>query len=205
MREKITKQKVFWFSLLSSLLLFISIAEGQKFFAELWLIHELLQLLVFLFFIATIIWSVVFWLKKDKLVKLPYLPLIIHFVIVIIVIVIPINWLRNKIEFNYYRDEFDKAAQIVMKRKLEEKGHPQISELPEEYKHLSLDGVVFVIHKQNTKGIFFFTFRGAPEGLSGYLKIQEPADLQEYIKAISLEEHLIAKELGNYWYYITVE
>jgi hypothetical protein len=205
MLENITKQKVFWFSLLSSLLLITSIAEGQKLFAELWLIHEMIQLLVFLFFSVTIIWSIVFWVKKGKTVKLPYLPLLIQFVIVVIIVILPINWLRNKIEFNIYREEFNEAAQIIIDRKLEETSHPQISELPETYKHLSLDGVVFVIHEHDTQGVFFFTFRGAPEGMSGYLKIQKQADLQEYIKAISTEEHLIAKDLEDNWYYITVE
>jgi hypothetical protein len=205
MQQKIIKQKVFWFSLLSSCLLFLSIAEGQKIFAELWLIHELIQLLVFLFFIGTIIWSIVFLWKQRSTVKLAYLPLLIQFIMVAVIVILPINWLRNKMEFDAYRDEFDKAAQIIMDEKLEELGHPQIVELPAEYKHLSLDGVVFVIHKQNTKGIFFFTFRGAPEGMSGYLKVQEHANLQEYINAISTEEHLIAKDLENNWYYITVE
>jgi hypothetical protein len=204
MREKIIKKNVFWFSVLSAILLFLSIALGQKIFAELWLIHEMIQLLVLLFFCVTLSWSLVFWLKKSDYVKVRYVPLVIHVIMVAIIVILPLNWLRNEIEFNNNRDQFEKAALFVMEKEVEETGHPEIFELPEQYKYLSLDGVVFVIHKQNKKGVFFFTFRGAPDGVSGFLKLQSGADLKEFSKAITAE-HLTSKDLEDNWYYLSAE
>jgi hypothetical protein len=196
MRENILKKNVFWFSLLSGVLLFISIAFGQKIFAELWLLHEMIQLLILLFFCGTMSWSLVYWLKKGSSVKLPFLPLIIHALIISIIVIFPVNWLRNKIDFDNHRIEFGDAALYVMEHEMEmeETGHPKIFELPAQYKYLSLDGVVYVIHRQHQRGIFFFTFRGAPDGVSGFLKIERGADLKEFTKAITTD-HLIIKHL----------
>src|SRR4051812_20611101 len=120
MRSKITRQKVFWFSILSSVLLFISISAGQKIFAELWLIHEMIQLLVLLFFGVTISWSIVFWLKHGAYVRTPWLPLLVQIIMVAIIVILPLNWLRNEIEFNNNRDQFDAAAALAMKEEVEE-------------------------------------------------------------------------------------
>jgi hypothetical protein len=204
MRSKITRQKVFWFSILSSVLLFISISAGQKIFAELWLIHEMIQLLVLLFFGVTISWSIVFWLKHGAYVRTPWLPLLVHIIMVAIIVILPLNWLRNEIEFNNNRDQFDEAAALVMKEETEETGRPEIFELPAQYKYLSLDGVVFVIHKDKKKGVFFFTYRGAPDGVSGFLKLEYGADLKTFGRAITAE-HLVSKDLANNWYYLSAE
>jgi hypothetical protein len=168
------------------------------------MINAFMQLIAILFFSVITSWAIVFWIKNQGYVKTPYLPLLINVVMSLIIVVLPLNWIRNKIEFTSNREQFENAVKIILNEPTNEPDRPQIRRLSEEYDFLSLDGVVLVVHKTASKGIFFYTFRGAPEGVAGFLKITgdgTPDDFKKYIGP----KNASVKDLDNNWYYITTE
>ncbi len=123
---------------------------------------------------------------------------------VALIIILPLNWIRNKIEFASNKEQFELAVDIIAHENQEINDQPQIHKLAPELEHLSLDGVVLTMHRPTSKGFFFFTFRGAPEGVAGFLKITGNGKLDNYISDIT-PDSVVVKTLKDNWYYISTE
>lgn len=184
-------------------MLFLSIAYGQKIFKDFWLIHAFVQMIVILFFSVITSWGIVFWVKKGDEFTAPYAPLLINIAMAIFIVILPLNWIRNRVEFSTNKEKFNRAVDIILRKKLKPELR-QICQLPVDSEFLSLDGVVLVINKQNSQGVFFYIFRGAPEGVAGFLKIRGKEKPDDFAKIIS-DEYVTIKELGDCWFYISSE
>lgn len=185
-------------------MLFASIAFGPKIFKDYWVLNAFVQLICILFFSVITSWAIVFWFKNKGYVKTPYLPLMINVVMAIIIAVLPINWIRNKIEFTSNKEQFENAVSIITASTIKDTERPQIYQLPAEYHYLSLDGITLIIKKPTSNGIFFYTFRGAPEGLAGFLKITGDGTVEDY-KISIIPKNAKIKNLDDNWYYVSTE
>jgi hypothetical protein len=73
----------------------------------------------------------------------------------------------------------------VLSKQIEKTINPEIFKLPESYKNLSVGGgEVIVINKSSQKGVFFFTFRGVPDGKIGFLKIIGNDNVNDFTKRL---------------------
>lgn len=204
-KKDITNTTILYLSVLSSILLFLSIMFGQKLASELWILTLIIELPIILFFIVTIIVSLIFWVRNNLKYDFPFLPLTINILFVGLIIILPLNKIRNRFEFVIQKRQYEKAADFVLSKQIEQTIHPEIFRLPKNYKNLSVGGgEVIVINKSNQKGVFFYTFRGVPDGQIGFLKIEGTYDVNNFAKLMFNEVNEI-NEIGKNWYFISGE
>ncbi len=108
-------------------------------------------------------------------------------------------------EFATKKTQFEDAVDFVLSKQIEKTTYPEIYKLPKSYKHLSAGGgEVIVINNNAKKGVFFYTFRGTPDGRIGFLKIKEDNNINDYTKELFNEINEINK-IGDNWYFISGE
>lgn len=203
--KDITGTTIMYLSILSSVLLFLSIMFAQKLASELWIFSVLIHLPIILFFIVIFIASLIFWVKNSSDYDIPFLPLTINILFFVLILLLPLNKIRNRIEFAIHKKQFEKAVNFVLSEQIERTRFPETFTLPEEYKNLSVGGgEVIVINKNTQKGVFFYTFRGVPDGRIGFLKIIGNENINDFSKLL-FNEVIEVNELGNNWYFINGE
>jgi hypothetical protein len=75
--------------------------------------------------------------------------------------------------------------------------------LPEKFQFLSVGGgEVIMINNSISKGVFFYTFRGTPDGMSGFLNIKGDGKIDQFKSDLNI---ITIKDLGDNWYLITGE
>ena len=204
-KKDITNTTILYLSILSSILLFLSIMYGQKLASELWVLTLIIHLPIILFFSVTTIVSLIFWIRNNSKYDLSFLPLTINILFVGLIIILPLNKIRNRIEFVTQKKQFEKAVNFVLSKQAEQTIYPETFELPKNYKNLSVGGgEVIVINKKTQKGVFFYTFRGVPDGRIGFLKIIGNDNVTDFAKQLFNEVNEI-NEIGNNWYFIAGE
>ena len=204
-KKDITNTTILYLSILSSILLFLSIMYGQKLSSELWVMTLIIHLPIILFFTVTMIVSLIFWIRNNSKYDLPFLPLTINILFVGLIIILPLNRIRNRIEFVTQKKQFEKAVNFVLSKQTEQTIYPETFELAKNYKNLSVGGgEVIVINKKTQKGVFFYTFRGVPDGRIGFLKIVGDENVNDFTKQLFNEVNEI-NEIGNNWYFISGE
>ena len=204
-KKDITNTTILYLSILSSMLLFLSIAYGQKLASELWVMTLIIHLPIILFFTVTMIVSLIFWIRNNSKYDFPFLPLTINILFFGLIIILPLNKIRNRIEFATQKKQFEKTVSFVLSKQTEQTIYPETFKLPENYKNLSVGGgEVIVINKSTQKGVFFYTFRGVPDGRIGFLKIIGNDNVTDFAKQLFNEVNEI-NEIGNNWYFIAGE
>ncbi|WP_125077680.1 hypothetical protein [Rufibacter latericius] len=109
--------------------------------------------------------------------------------------------MRNRVGFFLFRNDYEKAADFASK--VEIKPNQNTLELPSEYTYLSVGGgEVSIDNMDSGKAILFYTFRGSPDGLKGFLKTPKGVGIEEY-KSISPYEIYEDIDLGNGWFYLS--
>ena len=197
----ISKAPIFKLSVISSLLLFFSLMYGQKFWSELWVIYGFIEIIIIIFFLIVFIVSIVFWIKNKKKYTNPFIPFVFNLIAGALVVVLPLNSIRNKIGFTLDYNDYETASNLVITSKHDSTVY--LYELPDKFKSLSVGGgEVLVINKPSAKAVFFFTFRGAPTGKQGFLKIMAGGKPNDFVDDLfsKIDE---VKQLKNNWYYVT--
>lgn len=196
---KVYKTTIFALSIVSSLLLFLSVMYSQKFWSELWIIYGFIELAFIVFFFILLIWSIVYWIRNK--VQKPFLPFLINIVSLLLIIVLPLNFIRNRVDFFFNKGDYEKAAKLIYNET-----HTltdTVYKLPSGYQSLSAGGGdALIVNNSLGSAVFFFTFRGAPDGLKGFLKVINGKGTDVFTKNIGSEITEI-KNLGDNWYYIS--
>jgi len=203
-KRDITNTTILYLSILSSILLFLTIMYGQKLASELWVMTLIIDLPIILFFSVSIIVSLIFWIRNNSKYDFPFLPLTIN-ILFLGLIILPLNKIRNRIEFATQKKQFEKAVDFVLSKQIEQTVYPETFKLPKNYKKLSVGGGEVIIIKKNTqKGVFFYTFRGVPDGRIGFLKIIGNDNVNDFTKELFNEVDEI-NAIGNNWYFVSGE
>jgi len=203
-KRDITNTTILYLSILSSILLFLTIMYGQKLASELWVMTLIIDLPIILFFSVSIIVSLIFWIRNNSKYDFPFLPLTIN-ILFLGLIILPLNKIRNRIEFATQKKQFEKAVDFVLSKQIEQTVYPETFKLPKNYKKLSVGGGEVIVIKKNTqKGVFFYTFRGVPDGRIGFLKIIGNDNVNDFTKELFNEVDEI-NAIGNNWYFVSGE
>lgn len=201
-RNKIAKTLVYKLSLISSICLFFSTALAYRLWSGLWILYGFIELALILICGGTVLWGIIFWIKKYKEYRLAFLPCIISSVFIALIIILPLNDIRTKLEFSTFKNQYENAVDFVLSSNTDPSNDHINYKLPWKYKFLSTGGgEVIVINKAADKGVFFYTFRGAPDGMSGFFKIKGDGKI-ENMKADLCSRITELKYLGDNWYYI---
>jgi hypothetical protein len=204
-KKDITNTTILYLSILSSILLFLTIMYGQKLASELWVMTLIIDLPIILFFSVSIIVSLIFWIRNNSKYDFPFLPLTINILFLGLIIILPLNKIRNRIEFATQKKQFEKAVDFVLSKQIEQSVYPETFKLPKNYKKLSVGGGEVIVIKKNTqKGVFFYTFRGVPDGRIGFLKIIGNDNVNDFTKELFNEVDEI-NAIGNNWYFVSGE
>lgn len=201
-KEGIIGTSIFKIALSASVLLLLSSIYADQLWSELWLVFGVIQIGIILFFAVTLVWALGFWITKRKKKKKAYVPIVMMAILLGLVLILPLDEMRNKLKFTANKILLEKVADQVLSENAKITEYPTVYKLDPAYQFLSVTGDVIVINKQSTKGVLFYTFRGVPDGMRGFLKIKSNAKVDDfkdelYINAIS--------DLGDNWYYISCD
>lgn len=204
-KNDITTTTIFYLALISSILLFLSIMFAQKLTSEIWILYLFILLPVILFFAVTSIIALIFWIRYTSKFDMPYLPLAINIIFLALILILPLNKIRNRIKFETHKSQYEKAVNYALSQQSEQTTYPVILKLPKNYKYLSVGGgEVMVINKDNKKGVFFYNFRGTPDGQIGFLRIKGNENINDFKKEL-FNEIVEIKKIDDNWYYISAE
>jgi hypothetical protein len=198
--KSIKTASIFKLSLISSLLLFFDIMFSQALANIFSLFAILIDIPVILFFAIVSILSLVFWIKRSKDYAAPFSPLIINLLFLIAIIILPLNYIRNRIDFFINETDYNRAYELAIN------AHPDSTYynfvLPGKFKSLSTDdGQVDGVNKEKAHAVLFYTFRGVPDGQIGFVKVSNDKNADTLINQLfgKVNEK---KDLGNSWYYV---
>jgi hypothetical protein len=202
-KKNITGAPSFIIAVVSSALLLITIAYSDKLWSELWLLSMVIDIIVIFFFLASFIKSLIFWIKKNPEYHLPFVPLAINVVFLAVIMILPLNYIRNKIEFSVNRTKMEEAVNIILFKKYEQ--NKFMYYLPEDYQYLSAGrGQVMAINDYSVRAVFFYTFRGVPDGMKGFVKIKDYGTIQDFKENFG-SEVIEIKDLGDNWYFVSAD
>lgn len=200
-RQKITGTRIFKFALISSILLFLSIWFGQSLWSELWIIYGIIWIGIVFFFIVTVFWGLIFWIRKKREYKFAFLPLLITITFLGLIIILPIKRIKNRLDFVTNKKQYEVASNLVLETNNKQSKYPTLYMLPDKFKFLSVGGgEVMVINNSISKGVLFYTFRGTPDGMSGFLNIKGDGKIDHFKSDLNI---ITTKDLGDNWYFIT--
>ena len=170
-KEKITGTGIFKLALIGSLLLFLSLFYGQKLWSELWLIYGFIQIGIIIFFIVTVVRGLIFWIRKNREYRSAFVPLFIMITFLGLIIILPLNKIRNRLEFSANKKRLEKSVDLVLANNPEKTKYPTLYKMPRKYESLSAGGgEVTIVNKLTSRGVLFYIFRGVPDGMSGFSK-----------------------------------
>jgi hypothetical protein len=110
--NRIIKTAVFKLSIASSLLLFLAMLYGQKTANFNLAAGIFIDMMAVLLFAVVLIWSLIFWIRNRLRYRSAFLPFLINLLFLITVMVLPLNWIRSKIGFTVYQNEYKNAGAI---------------------------------------------------------------------------------------------
>lgn len=201
-KKKITQSDIFALSLVSSIVFFITVAYLDTLFSSLWVLALAPLLISFLLYVTGIVLGIIFLYNRRTEYTYSFVPISVNAFFLILIVALPLNLLRERFGLIIYKSAYEVATNLVLSKETEYLKYSEIRGLPEWYGFLSAGGgEVLVINQRNTKGVFFYTFRGTPDGKAGFLKIKQG-------KIDDFRKHFLGvgelKWLGEDWYYITV-
>ena len=130
------------------------------------------------------------------------MPFCLQIVFLCSIIVLPLNRIRNRIEFRLFKSQYEEAYKLA--RKDTRKSSQYSYHLPNKYQSLSVGGGdVYIVKKNTGTAVLFYTFRGMPDGASGFVRI-DSGKIQDFL-ADMFSEVYDKKDIGNNWYYISGE
>jgi hypothetical protein len=194
----VTRTTSFKLSIFFSLLLLVSITYAEKLASALWVIYDFIELVIIIIFVAILVTSIVSWKKKNT--TSPYVPFCINACTLVLVIMLPLNYIRNRIEFFLFRSDYNSAANFVLED--QKSALPSLYQLPNQYSYLSVgSGKVDIVDRAACRAVVFYTFTGIPDGMSGFVKVSS-GNVKECIPHICNKVYKFV-DLGDSWYYLS--
>ena len=165
------------------------------------MIYGLIEIGIIVLFSVVLIRSLIFWIRRRHLYSYIFIPFCINMLFLVLVILLPLNWIKDRLEFSLYYNRYEVASDLAIKAKPDSASYLYM--LPSGYQSLSVGGgEVLVTNKEKANAVLFFTFRGVPDGMSGFVKTRNSKKNNYLIREIFNELYQI-KDLGNNWYYVS--
>lgn len=199
-KEGIIGTGIFKIALSASVLLLLSSIYADQLWSELWLVFGIIQIGIILFFAVTLVWSLGFWITKRKEKKKAYVPIVMMAILLGLVLILPLSEIRNKLKFTANKILLEKVADQVLSVNAKITEYPTVYKLDPAHQFLSVTGEVIVINRLSTKGVLFYSFRGAPDGMRGFLKIEGSANVDDFKSDLNITS---INDLGDNWYYVS--
>lgn len=124
-------------------------------------------LVVYVFFIIVTVCTLINLFKNKK-----WQPLAIQLITIALWIYFPFNQVNLDLNFKMHQNKREEIAAKIENRIIKPNvpDSPSLIQLPKEYKGLSKGGGEVVLEtKGKAKSILFFTYRGMPDGFSGFV------------------------------------
>ena len=196
--EKITKAPIFKSSIIASSILLLTIMFAGTLISELWLVYGFVAFVIIIIFLIILIRSVIFLDKNRTTYKYPGIPLLINVGVLIVIYITPLNYIKDRIEFTLFYNSYENATKEVISTTTQ--NSEGIVILPSKYQFLSVGGGEAVVFKTGSNtAVFFYTFRGAPDGFDGFVKISKDGNIKDFPWG---ELHEIVALRDN-WYYVS--
>lgn len=161
------------FSIISSLILILlQIIRWSLFEVLTPFIEPFFEIIIYGLFLATLIWSIIYFLRNVKIIgKYALIPILIHVLTVIIVISVPFTNIVVDLNFKVNNSERQKVVSLIEDSDIQTKSSTgsYLIELPREYKHLSSGGQIVIEKNESNVSILFYTYRGVLDNFSGYI------------------------------------
>ncbi len=200
-KRRITSTIIFKLALACSALLFLSSFYADKLWSELWLVYGFIQIGLIVLFTVVVVFAIGFWITKRKEYENAFVPPTILVVIFGLILILPLNSIRNRLEFSADKELLEKAVELVLSKSANNTEYPTVEKLPARFQSLSVGGgEVVVVNRLTSRGVLFFTFRGAPNGMRGFLKIKGNGSINDFKSDLNITEQ---KDLGENWYYVS--
>jgi len=207
MKEKdISKYGTIRLTVIASIVTILMISYWDKIWSEYWLLALPFGLLVLVLFIASLTKSLIFSNKHKDKIRFASLPLTINLLTMLLIFVLPLNWVRQYIEFKFRQSEMEEVIKLANKNELETVSHSSdLMQLPAEFSQLSVGGgQVIVIDVNDQKVVFFYTFRGTPDGREGFVYLPDKIKLNGFGGKLYYEL-IDSKNVDNNWYFISAD
>ncbi len=188
-----------------SLLGILTIAYSDLLWSELWLGVLFFEAPLFLGFLTIFISSIVLLIKHKRIKNL--LPLFINVSTILIIVFCPLGDWKNSFTFQWHFDEMNKIVQMVNSGELSPnvKHNQRLIRLPSQYENLSVGGGEIIVDKINDLNVvFFYTFRGTPDGRAGFIHLPKKTSLADLKRKIYYELYF-QKKLTDNWFYISAD
>jgi hypothetical protein len=194
-------------SIFSSIILILFVGFWNKIWSELWMLGAVIGLIIFIIWFVVLIKLLFFLSKNNTNNEKRFYPLLVHILTLLIIVIFPLNWLREYAGFILFQNQMEYIVKLVEEKKLV----PNVSynstliSLPGFYSCLSVGGGQIIVEDlDNGKAVFFYTFRGTPDGRGGFVHISEKERFDN-LQGKLFYKLLEKKELGNNWYYIMAD
>ncbi|MER2998550.1 hypothetical protein [Pontibacter populi] len=202
----ITKYRKFRLSVIASVVSVLVVAYWDRIWSEYWLLALPFGLLVLVFFIVALTQSLIFAYNHKRITKLASLPLTINLLTLFLIFVLPLNWVRQYIEFKFRQSEMEEVVRMANHNELENvRLNSDLMQLPDNYSQLSVGGGQVIVEEVNDhKAVFFYTFRGTPDGREGFVFIPDGAKLED-CEGRLYNKILNQRDVNNNWYFILAD
>lgn len=197
----VTKRPIFKTAILSSVVLLGTLFVFERLWSEARAGCALLIAVAGLFYIVTLLWTVVFWIEKRHY-RIPYVPFCISLLAGLMAYGLPLSRICDDAEFAVLHNKYDKVANLA----LQSRGDTNVYNyrLPHKYRRLSVGGGdAVVVQNKDARAVMFYTFRDA-ERSKGFIKLAKGQNIGECARSLYNEVDSI-KPMGHNWYYVAGE
>lgn len=162
----------------------------------------LAKLLLWLCFLVSSAWSLVYFIRKIANDKLSWVPLMVNTALLVVLFSIPFGNIMRTVDFKSNLQSRKKVISLVRSGRLDSR--EGIVVLPSQYKHLSVSAKIYVERPRGSSiNIWFITYKGFMAGNSGFLYIsndQPPSVNFQGIYDGTFEEF---EKLRPNWYWVS--
>ncbi|QJX80183.1 hypothetical protein [Priestia megaterium] len=155
-------------------------------------------LVVYAFFIIITVCTLIHLFKTKK-----WQPLAIQLIAIVLWIYFPFNQVNLDLNFKMHQNKREEVAAKIENRIIKPNvpHSPSLIQLPKDYRGLSKGGGEVVLEtKGKTRSILFFTYRGMPDGFSGF--VYNPNDDRPLKSDFDGDIKEIERVHKN-WYYVS--
>lgn len=147
------------FSLLVIGIMLLDIWYGDELFLDLWILYA--PVFLFLFVLFTITFAYTIWrLRENHKSILNWISFAIFFLFLLFYIFAPVNDIKNKLNFELYKDKRCEVVEMVKEHSLKPEQNSRGVILPEGYESISTGGDIIIYSNANEITAGFWILRG---------------------------------------------
>ncbi|MDC7290454.1 ABC transporter permease [Blautia schinkii] len=192
-------------SLLVVGIMLFDIWYGEELFSDLWILYVPVLLFLFVLFIVTFAYAI--WRLSDNHRSiLNWISFAIFLIFLLFYILAPVNDIKNKLNFELYKDKRCEVVEMVKERLLEPEQNSRGVILPEGYESTSTGGDIVIYSNADEITIGFWILKGFLN--SGYsMFIYSSSDDMNSIRKLwpDILETDIIERIENHWFYLNAD